>query len=171
MEFSTYRSINFLSGTASFPWNMKWVQKALYVTITDSTVLENVSKTNTQCALVKAIIITDLIWKTMVRHLLDGATITICLGSLVTIRCQFRMLEVILSYPVYLSICLYLSIPYQSVLYFFYLSLCCHIYQYQSVYIYQFSISYIYLSIYLQVSWMVITMGLLLIPVIRTWDW
>ena len=38
LKFSTHRGIDFLSGTALFQYNMKWAQKAHYVTFTDSPV-------------------------------------------------------------------------------------------------------------------------------------
>ena len=48
-------------------------QKALCIAIIDSTLLKNISAANTWCVTVQAMIVTDYIWKNMVRHYLDGA--------------------------------------------------------------------------------------------------
>ena len=57
LKFSTNRSINFLSRTASFWHNIKSEWKVLCITITDSPVLKNISTANIWCALFQAIII------------------------------------------------------------------------------------------------------------------
>ena len=51
LKFLTHNSIDFLSGTALFQYNMKWVS------ITDSPVLKNVSAANVLCVLVQAVTI------------------------------------------------------------------------------------------------------------------
>ena len=67
IEFSTHRSIDFLSGTLSFDVTGKEYEK-LSVAMRDSPVLKNISTANTRCAPVQAMIVTHHIWKKMLRH-------------------------------------------------------------------------------------------------------